>query len=138
MPSFHQWETKLNKNTVKLTNRSCQLNLLNTCVDNESLDVLSSVQPRIGKSFHYPDLELQMKDILSKTRKSAIDLGIMEASRDISKLRGIENQMLTQAADTLSDQQMLQLRRSIDRTQSHIRSKLSYKHSNKLTLQLSD
>ena len=133
MPSFHQWETKLNKNTVKLTNRSCQLNLLNTCVDNESLDVLSSVQPRIGKSFHYPDLELQMKDILSKTRKSSIDLGIMEASRDISKLRGIENQMLTQAADTLSDQQMLQLRRSIDRTQSHIRSKLSYKHSNKLT-----
>ena len=133
MPSFHQWETKLNRNTVKLMNRSCQLDLLNTCADNEFLNVLSSVQPRIGKSFHYPDLEQQMKDKLSETAKSAIDLGIIEASRDISKLRGIENQMLTQAADTLSDQQMLQLKRGIDRTQSNIRSKLSYKHSSKLT-----
>ena len=133
MPSFHQWETKLNRNTVKLTNRTCQLDLLNTCADNEFLGVLSSVQPRIGKTFHYPDLEQQMNGSLSEVRRKAIDLGVIEASRDISKLRGIEHQMLTQAADTLSEQQMLQLKRSMDKTQSLIRNKLSHKHSNKLT-----
>ena len=84
----------------RLAKRSVQLGLLERIRDDSMLlksKILSSVQLKVGKSFHYGDLERKKDQIVWDAREKIISLcAIVEAKRDISDMnhrlrRGLQN-----------------------------------------------
>ncbi len=73
----------------KHVNRQSQLSLLELVSTNRSLcstQILSSLNPSIGKIFHHQDLEKQKQLILSKAKQDILKLSITEAERDLSTI----------------------------------------------------
>ena len=70
---------------IKLHARVSQKQLLVSVKNDDKLmdsKIISSIKPKIGKVFIYPDLEKLKRDILLKARSDIIDISLTEANRD--------------------------------------------------------
>ena len=86
---FNTTFNRLRSTTTSLQNRQLQRDLLHHTLTNEYLinsPIISSIQPKIGKTFNYMDLENQKSVILHTMRESLLKLALQEADRDITNL----------------------------------------------------
>ena len=88
--SINSSATKLMELSGTLVTREMQLKLLHDTMDDEQLiksRILSSVTLKIGKNFHYLDLQQKLRNILLEARCRILrECAIVEADRDITKL----------------------------------------------------
>ena len=80
-------EENLLKVIHKLHTLEAQETLLLLVKDNEQLinsNIISSLQPKVGKSFGYTDLELNKNTLLYDVRKKLLELAAEERKRDLA------------------------------------------------------
>ncbi len=128
--SINSYETKLLTLSGTLVTREMQLKLMHDVVaDNDLLksNILSSVSPRIGKKFHYLDLQLKLEKILLEARsRILIECSMVEADRDIVQLCEKTSKILNSTKED-SGQTMVR----VTQHKEKLRSKLRARHQKK-------
>ena len=82
-------ETNMMKILDKIQKCEAQKQLLETTIANTQLlntQILSSLQPKVGKQFKYDDLEKKKEEQLMTVRKQLLSIAIEEKEREIKDL----------------------------------------------------
>ena len=111
---------------TKLATRKAQLELLEHVSKSKSLlksRIIPSVHPKVGKSFHYADLERRKQEILLEARTKILECSKVEAVRDINmintklskKLNGCKNVALQNKVNTEMEKASLNIKKKHDK-----------------------
>ena len=113
----------------KLTTREMQLKLVLDILENHHLlktNILSSVCPKIGKTFQYRDLELKKTAILLEARiKLLRECSVIEAKRDIQKLSKKSSKIIEKYPDNE------EIKKKVKMNSDNVRKKLLKAHEKK-------
>ena len=94
--------------------------------------ILPSVQPKIGKSYSYQDLEARKNSILNNTRKQLLRISIDEANRDIISLQDEMKKQSNTLKVHQSEDEQKSTKSKIDNERSKEKHITSIKHRKKL------